>query len=90
MTRPDRIPGQRGSAAEAVRHLVINLSTSLGHLVDRFGAPADHAKYRTFESGAEEVAQRLAHHEAQQGPIAHFDRLFIGGSLSANPKPRKR
>lgn len=89
MTRP-HTPGQRGGAAEAVRHLVTNLSTSLGHLVERFGAPADHAKYRTFECGAEDVAERLARHEAKQGPIANFDRLFIGGSLSANPKPTKR
>lgn len=85
-----RTPAQRGSAAEAVRHLLTNLSTSLGRVIDLCGTTADRAKYRTFERGAEEVAERLAAHEAKHGPIANFDRLFIGGALSANSRPRKR
>lgn len=58
-------------------------------MADR-GDPADRVRYRTFEVGAEEVAERLARHEARHGPIANFDRLILGGSLSDTHRSRKR
>ena len=89
MTRtPARTPAQRGGAAEAVRHLLTNLSTSLGRLVTDRGDPADQVRYRTAERAAEEIAERLARHEAAHGPILNLDRLMLGGTLTDNPRKR--
>lgn len=84
-----RTPAQRGGAAEAVRHLLTNLSTSLGRVIDLCGTTADRAKYRTFERGAEDVAERLARHEAKHGPILNLDRLMLGGALSDSPNHKR-
>lgn len=89
MSRP-HTPAQRGSAAEAIRHLVLNLGTSLGHLIEQWGDRATQAKYAAFEAGAGDLAERLARHETVHGPVLDLHRLSLGGSLSADPHPRKR
>lgn len=83
-------PSRRGGAAEAIRHQLIALGTSLGHLIDQFGTRADKAKYRSFEAGAEQIAERLARFETVHGPILDLHRLSLGGCLTADPHPRKR
>lgn len=85
MTRRGATPAKRGSLAEAIRHQLVALSTSLGRLVDEFGTKADAVKYGTFQRGMEQIAEQLARAEAK--PIRNPERLHLGGAIS---DPRKR
>lgn len=85
MTRATRTPARRGGVAEAIRHQLVALSTSLGRLVDDFGTKADSVKYGTFQRGMEQIAERIAQAEAK--PIRNPERLHLGGAIS---DPRKR